>query len=243
MAGGASLEEVKAQPGVSVTALPPINSFGLDKDNKDVLKERENARAFILESGFQLGEGETSPMSEVGDTFLAVHVQSIQPKTYTPFEAQRPDILKRWTADYRRVENRLQVTQALEDIKAKKQTPADFAKAQNKSLQSRNGISRKTAPAKPLIDRSWANIFEATPNEAFILDIEGGYALAWVTKATLPETVDTSSKEYLEFRDGLIKATQNEAMMSYGASKGKKYGTKINERLLEQTYGPPKDQQ
>ena len=32
-------------------------------------------------------------------------------------------------------------------------------------------------------------------------------------------------------------------MMSYGASKGKKYGTKINERLLEQTYGQPKDQQ
>lgn len=241
LAGGATLDEIKSQPGVTVTALPAINSFGLDKDNKEVLKDQEKARSFILENGFQISEGETSPMSEVGDTFLAVHVQSIQPKTYAPFESLRADILKRWMVDHRRVENRLQVTQALEDLKAKKQSPADFAKAQNKSLQSRSSINRKTAPAKPLIDRSWANIFEATPNEAFIIDIEGGYALAWVTKATLPESIDTASKEYKEFEAGLIKATQNEAMMTYGESRREKYGAKVNQRLLEQTYGQVKE--
>ena len=236
LAGGATLDEIKSQPGVTVTALPAINSFGLDKANKDVLKDHEKARSFILENGFQISEGETSPMSEIGDTFMAIHVQSIQPKTYAPFESLRADILKRWMTDQHRVENRLQVTEALEDLNAKTQSPADFAKAQNKPLQSRSGINRKTAPAKPLIDRSWANIFEATPNEPFIIDIDGGYALAWVTKATLPESIDTASKEYKEFEAGLIKATQNEAMMTYGESKREKYGAKVNQRLLEQTY-------
>jgi hypothetical protein len=180
-------------------------------------------------------------MSEIGDGFLAVHVQSVQPKIYTPFENVRTDILKRWMNDQRHVENRLHVTQALEDLQTKKQSPAEFAKTQNKPLQSRNGINRKTAPAKPLSDRSWANIFEAVPNEPFILDIDGGYAIAWVTKAALPETVNTDSKEYREFQSGLLKATQNEAMTIYGESKRKKYGAKVNERLLQQIYGQTPD--
>jgi len=113
----------------------------------------------------------------------------------------------------------------------------DFAKANNKVIQSRTGINRKAAPTKPLNDRSWANIFEAKPNEPFIIDIEGGFAIAWVTKSTLPETVNTASKEYQDFQSGLLKATQNEAMMMYSEDKRREYGAKVNQRLIEQTYG------
>jgi hypothetical protein len=139
--------------------------------------------------------------------------------------------------DQRRVENKLQAMELLKEIETNKITAADFAKSKNKQLQTRNGITRRSQPAKPFNERSWANLFEAKPNEPFILDIDGGTAIAWVTNAKLPEKVNTDSAEFMEFKARLFAATQNEAMTIYGNNKSLKYGAAVNKRLLDKAYG------
>lgn len=238
LAGGASLDDVKKEVDIQTTDLPPMNRFGRTKDGADALKNQEKAKASILENAFSLQQGETSPMSEMPDgSFAGIYVESIQPKTYTPFEDVKAGIKKQMMEDQRRIENKLQATEFLKAIEQAKTAPADFAKAKNKQLQTRNGITRRTQPAKPFNERSWVNMFEAKPNEPFILDIDGGTAIAWITSAKLHEKVNTDSAEFKEFKGRLLAATQSEAMMIYGDNKSIKYGAAINKRLLDKAYG------
>jgi peptidyl-prolyl cis-trans isomerase D len=238
LAGGSTLDDVKKEVDITVTNLPEMNSFGQAKGGGDALKDYEKTKNFILENGFELGEGETSQMSEgtTGD-FMAVHVVKITPKVYTPFEQVKDSMMKRWMSDQHRAENRLQVMQDVEEIKKSKETPDQFAKGKNKVLQSRSNLNRMQKPSEPLDERSWANIFEATPNEPFVLDLANGFAVAWVTKTVLPDSVNADSKEFKDFKTGLLKGTQNEAIAMYGESKNQKYGARINRKLLDQVYG------
>lgn len=238
LAGGATLDDVKKEVDIDIIPLPQINAFGQGKDGKNALADFEKEKTLILESGFTLQQDETSPMSEMTDGgFSAIHVVSIQPKTYTPFEDVKGEMMKRWMADQTRVENKLQAVTALDEIKAGAITPEDFSKKRKKPLQSQKTISRKGKPQAPMNERSWANIFEAAPNEPFILDIDGGTSIAWVTHVGLPEKIDTSSKEFMDFKASLLAATKNEALTAYAESKREKYGVSVNKRLMEQTYG------
>ena len=237
LAGGASLEEVKKNVDIETLDLPSMNKYGQAKDRGDTLKNYEKSKKFILENGFSLHEGETSQMSEIDGSFIAVHVDSIQPKIYTPFEQVKSSIAKKWMDDQKRMENKIQVAEALKEIQTGKTNPADFAKMKNKELQSKNNVSRRSPPAKPLNERSWANLFEAAPNEPFVLDIDGGTAIAWVTKAALPEKINTGNEDFKKFRSGLLAATQNEAMRMYNENKRAKYGAAVNKQLLDRAYG------
>lgn len=238
LAGGASLDEVKKEVDIETIDLPPMNQMGRTKDGSDALKNYEKAKPSILENAFSLQQGETSPMSELGDgTFTGVYVESIQPKTYTPFEDVKADIAKKMKEDQRRVENKLQTMEFLKEIQDGKIAAADFAGSKDKQLQSRANITRRAQPSKPFNERSWANLFEAKPNEPFILDIDGGTAIAWVTSAKMPEEVATGSDQFKQFQTRLVEATKNEALSVYFDSKRDKYGAMVNQRLLDRAYG------
>ncbi|MGB4106678.1 MAG: peptidyl-prolyl cis-trans isomerase [Alphaproteobacteria bacterium] len=238
LAGGASLDEVKKEVDIETIDLSPMNQSGRTKDGGDALKNYEKAKPYILENAFSLPQGETSPMSELADgSFAGVYVESIQPKSYTPFEEVKTGMAKKLKEDQRKMENKLQAMELLQEIKDGKISSADFAKSKNKELQTRSNITRRAQPAKPFNERSWANLFEAAPGEPFILDIDGGTAIAWVTSAELPEKVATDSSQFKEFQARLLEATKNEAMAVYVDSKGKEYGAALNQRLLERAYG------
>lgn len=238
LAGGASLDEVKKEVDIETVDLPPINQFGQAKGGGDALKNYEKAKPYILENAFALQQGETSSMSELADgTFTGIYVESIQPKTYTPFEDVKAEMAKKMKEDQRRVENKLQAMEFLKEIESNKTTAVDFAKSKGKELATRSNITRRAAPSKPFNERSWINLFEARPGEAFILDVDGGTAIAWVTSAELPEKVATNTDQFREFQARLLEASKNEAMAVYMGSKQDEYGAIINQRLLERAYG------
>lgn len=244
LAGGASLDEVKKDIDITVTPLPEINAYGQGKDGKDALAKFEKLKPSILENGFQLEQGETSPMAEMADgTYAGIHVRSITPKTYTPFAEVKAEMQKRWMADQSRIENKMQVMKTLEEIKSAKQSPDDFAKAQNKTLQARNDLSRKTKPSAPFNEQVWGVLFEAPVNEPFVIDTENGAAIAWVTKTDLPAEPKTDSEEFKKFKNALVNATKEEAFLIYGQKKADKLGARLNKRLLDQVYGQANEPQ
>lgn len=242
LAGGASLEDVKKDVEIEVIDLPAMNPYGQDKSGGDALKAHEKARDFVLQNGFSLQEGETSPMTELADgSFVAVHVQSVQPKTYKPFEEVRGEMLKKWMQDQRNLENKMQAMEIVKDAEAREVSAQSVAEARKKALKYANNISRKNKPPAPFLERSWGNIFEARPGHPFIVDIEGGAAVAWVVKAELPKSVDTDSAEFREFKTRLADATRTEAMLQYGEDKRVEYGAAVNQKLLERAYGQSPD--
>lgn len=238
LASGSSLEDIKKEVDIDVKDLPPINHFGQDKDGKDALKDEEKTRNFIIETGFQLEEKEASPMSEMGDgTFVGIYVDAVQPKSYKPFEEVKETMSKRWIEDQRLIERKAKALEALDKINKEKQSPEDYAKATNKTLQRNSGIARMKEAQKPLTDQSVSTIFMSEEGKAFLLELEDGDAIGWIVKTTTPEKIDTSSKEFSEFRDGVITASQNEGMASYIEKKRQKYGAAVNHDLLERAYG------
>ncbi len=242
LAGGASLEDLRKEGEIEITDLPVVNRFGLGPDNKDALKPFEQYRNIITGSGFDLSEGETSPMTETSDgVFVAVHVEKVTPKTYTPFEESRPSLEKLWNENSRRTRRIMAVSQHLAELGTSAQDAPSFAKTQGKSLQSANALGREDKMPSPFTDSSREALFNAEPGKPFPVEIDGGSAIAWVTSSRLPETVDTGSESYKKFAADLKSGEQNEAVMVYVGSKRKKYGASVNHRLLEQVYGQSPD--
>lgn len=232
LAGGASLEEVKETVDLKVTSLAPVNQYGINKDGKDGLKNFPTERDILIESGFSLQEGETSPIFETADgNFMAINLDSVTPKTYATFEEVKDTITKRWVADQKRMNNQARVRAAFEAIKNGEKSLSDFGKVTRKSK-----ISRNSTLSKPLSQGAIAPIFNANLNQHIIIGVEGGGAIARVTDYKWPK-VDTSSKEFEAFKAETVNEQKNEALQIYLTAKQAKYKAEINQKLLDQVYG------
>ena len=237
-AGGASLEDVQKEIDVDVKTLAPMNQFGQDKEGKDALKDYEAVRTNITETAFELSEGETSAVFESPDgKFMAVSVDSITPKTYTPFEEVKDGISKRWMNDQRRVSNQVKAMQILSESSAGKSLK-ELAQANNKQIQTMSGISGAGEPKAPLTLNALGKIFEAEMGVPVVIDIEGGLAVARTTDFKWPETINEKSEDFTTLVANLKKATHDEGMALYLDAKRQKYGASINKPLLDQVYGP-----
>lgn len=235
MASGMPLEEVAQEVDLEIQTLTPINSYGQGPDGKDALNSYGENNATILQSAFELYEGETSPVFETSDgKFMAVHVESVKPRSYKDFDAVKDQLEKRWVADQRRVGTRIIATQFLTEINADGKSLAETAKAQGKTLYTRTGIGRNDDPDGALNTRSVMNVFEAPLKQPVMLDIDGGIAIARVTGFSWPKDAET---EMAELKKSLAETAQNEGLALYLNAKRDEYGAKVNERLLDQVYG------
>jgi peptidyl-prolyl cis-trans isomerase D len=238
LAGGATIEDLKKQVDVTIVDLPLINAFGQDANGNNALKAYEKTASTILETGFQLGEGETSPVSEMADrSYAAISILKVEPKAYKPITDVKKELATKWADDFSRTENRGMVNKYLADIKSGTHTLAKAAEDAGKSTQTARALSRRDAPPKVIITEMANLIFTSPRNEPFLLPADGGVVLAVVSDIKWPETVDTKSESYKTFRDKVINDTRNESLMAYIEHKNKEYKAVINKTLLQNTYG------
>ena len=239
LAGGATLEEVKQEVDIKTKILPRFNKYGQGADGKDALRKYEARRTLIVDTAYELLEGETSPVMETADGgFIAIHVASVQPKSYTPFKEVKSDIQERWTGDQRRLENKMRVAAFLEEIKTAGKPMKDFAREKGKSVKTFKNVKRQDTPEKPLTPRALGIIFEA-PIEGYVLvDTLEGSALAKIIDASLPGPKDQKQKDLEALSATLTKAEQNESALLYLQSKQKTHKVVVNRALLNKLYGP-----
>ena len=237
LASGAALDDVAKEVDLDIQPLPPLNQFGQNKDGKDALKDFEKSRDIVLEAGFALEEGETSPVLETAEgRFQAVHLESLTPKTYTPFEEVRKEILDRWMKDQARLTNQMRVAQILAGMAGEPMTA--IAKAHSKKIQNAGDISRMEEPKAPFNERSIGSIFEAPINLPVAVDIEGGFAIALVKDFKWPEEITAENKDFASLRENIEKASRDEGLMLYLEQKRQDHGATVNKSLLDQVYGP-----
>ena len=237
-AGGATLEDVKKEIDVDVTDLAAMNQLGRDKDGNDALKKHEKIRQSIIDTGFTLSEGETSAVFETqeGD-FMAVHLASISPKTYTPFEDVKDDLQKRWIADQSRLATQAQAMKILAEAGAGKSLQ-DIAAANGKKVQTVE-VNATGEPKAPLDQGSLGKIFNANINTPVAVDIENGVAIAIITKSSWPEKIDEKAASFAEIEKNLQDNIREEGLTLYLEAKREEYGASVNMPLLERAYGTP----
>ncbi len=238
LASGASLEDVAEEIDLNITTLPAINQYGVAADGKDALKDFTAARASIIETGATLQQGETSPIFESMDgQFMAVYLQSVTPKSYTPFDDVKDELAKRWSGDQSRVANKMQLGQYLMSMTTENKSLADIAKAHGKTVKSESKIARNKTDVANFPVRAIDNMFEAKIDAPLIVDVDGGAALAVVTGYDWPK-VDPQNADFLAFKAAMLSDLQNESLGLYLTKQQDKYKATVNQRLLDQLYGP-----
>lgn len=236
LASGAGIDAVSGQMDVTVSELPSMNSFGQGANKTDVIKPYEKISSAIMDAGFKLNEGETSPVSEMADgSFMAVHVQSVTPKSYKPFAEVKSDLEARWKQDLAQTENRARATNLLNELKEGKKS---FSEA---GATKKITLSRMQEIPSGLSERFMVDVFQAKIDVPVLTAIDGGVALAMVTSASWPESVDQGSADFKKFHEAIVKDSQNQVIGAYIDYKGRKYKAATNVELIRQAYGQNND--
>lgn len=217
-ASGAMPDDVVGQFNLETQTLDTINTFGLDLANKKLLEDP------LLSIAFDLEDGETSSAVELSNgDFGAIHVKSITPKSYPPFEDVKEQITERWIRDNRALSNREFVQGVLQENT--EQGLTELAKSLGKKIKKENAIKRGGA-----FDAAFAADLEGL----FIMNMDGGLAIGEVTKAHLPEEINEDA--VADLKATLRQEQKNELFQAYIGAQSEVYNVSINQGLIDQYY-------
>jgi peptidyl-prolyl cis-trans isomerase D len=140
LASGASPDEIKNQFDVEIKNIPAMSFMGMDAAGKSVIGDYKDIGDRLLQSLFELGEGEASAIFDMPDGRMAALVlKSITPKKYKPFEDVKETLLTQWTESTRKADNKLQVLKILGEMNTENQDMKDVAAKYTKQTQSLAG--------------------------------------------------------------------------------------------------------
>lgn len=241
-AGGASLEEVVSTMNLGHQQYGPVDRQGATTDKKDGMKELGPDWAYVLETAFALNEGEVSPVFELADgRYAALRVDTIQPKTYKPFEEVKDELAKLWMQDQREVANKLRTEEALQALNTREKTLKEVAASLGAETRTHN-LVRSESPAEPLNEPLKTLFFELPEGEYGFGPAEGGFILGHITGAELPDAEDISQDKLQPHRETIQRNEQSELTQMFLNKLYEDYNVKINAALLESTYGPAGEQ-
>lgn len=241
-AGGASLEEVAEEMELTIETYGPVKRDGSTTDNKDGMKAFGPDWAYVLETAFDLLEGEISPVFELADgRYAALRVDTINEKSYKPFEEVKEDLAKVWIQDQKEVANKLRAQEAIRDINNGNKNLTEVASAHGAQIKTHKLVRSKDASAP--LDNNAKTLFFALPEgQHSVGAVKGGYIIGQVTSTKLPSTEKLSDEKLKPIIEKAQRGEQNEFTQLYLSKLYEDYSVKINARLLETTYGPGSEQ-
>ncbi len=242
LAGGLSLEEVAGDMDLTLKQYGPVKSDGSTPDGKDGSKEFEEDRGYILETVFELLEGEISPVIELtGGRYAAIRADVINEKNYKAFDEVKGGLGKLWMQDQREVANKLKAQDALRDLNSGGKNLTDIATANGASIKTYN-LVRADSPPEPL-NKTVKDLFYLLPEGQYGTGrVKDGLVIGHITNVNLPKTDKVSEETLQPFVDLAKQSVQGEFMQLYFNHLQSAYDVKINQRLLDATYGPGNEQ-
>lgn len=238
IASGASLEETQSVIAMKTVAINNLSLMGTTEGEEKLDQFEPDMASSILDAAFNLETtGETSSILETqdGGMFL-VHLNTITPKSYPPFEDIKKSVRKRWEGDQKRLANTQRVNDIYKTIQTEQTPLRDFAKAEKLKVETLEDLERNGLAPSPFVPQNITEMFSASPDGVFKLTTDSGYALAQVKTIQWPE-IENDSSEFQEYKQQLRSALGQDSVAAYIAHKNKHYGTVINQALLNQVYG------
>lgn len=238
LASGAALEDAAKDMKLRLTKYGPLRTDGSTPDSKDGFKDHEKDRTRILQSAFEMMEGEISPVTELsGGGFAVIRVDSVTPKDYKTYEQVKGEIAAVWLKDRQDVTNKQKAQDLLKALAEGGKTLADVARENGAAPQSLS-LERSATPPAPLTPAALARLFETPEGQFAVAPADGGYILAQVKKAVLPDPDSAGKEDIKAIADTAAQGTQDEILISYLDHLREKNRVKINRTLLDRMYGP-----
>lgn len=243
-AGGDKLEDIVLEYGMTTEVFGPFRRNGNNADGKDMLKPFEADKDKIIQAAFDVDPGETAPLVETADgQFHLVRVDSITPDSYRDFKLVSAALEKRWMDEQQKLANAARVKSAVESLNAGK-TLDEVAKVLGASVQKIQTVSRTSKPQAPITPVVAAQIFTTDIGKSFSSEVDGGFLIGMPTSMVLPKSDAKMAEEDIkQLEEITARALPQDVLSQYidGLSANKKI--KINQPVLQQTYGTPQTAQ
>jgi peptidyl-prolyl cis-trans isomerase D len=241
LAGGANLDEVAAEMGLSVTAIKDINQAGINGAGQDSLASYEGDKAQILEAAFDFDEGETAPVIELADgRFIALRVDNVTPLTYTPFDTVKAQLETRWMDQQQQLSNRARAEDAMKKLTDGSSLEDIANELKGATVTNFSNLARATTPQAPITLPALREIFDGKQGENLKLTVNKGFIIGTVGQSILPD-IENASGEIETLREETAKTLPQEIFAQYINTMAAKYKIEINERALRAVYGTPVD--
>ncbi|MCB1556954.1 MAG: peptidyl-prolyl cis-trans isomerase, partial [Alphaproteobacteria bacterium] len=230
LAAGMALEDVAKEMDMALETVPAVRADGSTPADMDGMKVYEADRDYIMETVFELMEGEISPVMELSDgRYAAIRLDHIVPKNYQPFDAVKKSLRDLWVADQQQVLNRQKAEDFLQALVSEEVKLTDVGKVKTYTQ------TRADAVTDPMTDQGKTMFFGLEAGAFAVVPATGGLMVGRVTDVTVPDSTPAGTEE---ISAGMGQTLSQEALALYVAALQREYGVKINRHLLATMYGP-----
>ncbi len=236
LAGGAGVEEAAEKAGASVVKIEQVDNRGVPAAGGDAVSVP--GLATILETGFALGEGETSNVTETDESgYVAVRVDKVTPAALRPLETIREQVVADWTASQQAEAARAKAEEVAAKLREGAAPDAVAAEIPGATQTRTAALPRTPAQGEPL------PLPRGLLNELFGLPVGGvgiGEARDGMVVGKLVEVVpaDPSAQPEIvtQVADSLRGAVANDLVTQYLAGLRQRHEVSVNRNALNSLY-------
>jgi len=185
----------------------------------------------VLQQAFTAGQGETSPLSELGDDgYFLVHVDKVTPAQVRPLSDARKDVIAAWQAEQRKDALEKLATSMVGDVNGGKSLK-DVAAAHKLTMTTSPPLSRTSdAPTAPpsLI----AALFGAKPNGA-VSAAAGDNVVVAQLKSIQPADPAQDQAGVKQLTDQLSASMKSDMLDAYTRTLRTTFPVQINQTNLD----------
>ncbi len=239
LAGGEAIGDIAKDMGLKLDKIGPVGIDGSTADKRDALKDFAKDREYILQTAFDLMEGESAPVLELSDgRYAALHVDKVTERTFKPFEEVQGELKKGWIADQKASMNRDRAQKIQQEIAAGAKTLSAAATEFGVKVTAFDNLKR-TGEAPKLLGKGGVDaLFGAAEGETVMAEVPGGIMIGTVKSSRLPDPAKVTDKDLQQLIDASERAAADEFMQVYLQYLQDKKKVKVNRHLLNTMYGP-----
>ncbi len=216
---------------------------GMNDQDADAFRDLGALKARALPAAFDMTEtGQVSPPIEMSNGDIAVVVvDRITPARPKDLAQVRERLIKDWMASERKRANVMALQMTLNDLTAGKTSLAAIAKEKGRALVQLATAQKSQEKLPDFIDRAaWTRLFDAEIGKPIFQTLPNGVLLAVVHGATLADPAQSKDDAMKSLGDDTARAMKDEQLVQYLGALNDRYNAKVNDRLLQQMYGPKK---
>jgi peptidyl-prolyl cis-trans isomerase D len=228
-AGGASFDQVVQKFGLKAQKIAAIDAQGRGADGKPVDLPQPNDA--VLQQAFTAGQGETSPLSELGeDGYFLVHVDKVTPAAVRPLDDARKDVIASWQAEQQKSALQKLAASMVGDVNSGKSLK-DVAGAHKLTMTTSQPLARTgDAPTTP--PSVIAALFSAKPNAA-VSAAAGDNVVVAQLKTIQPADPAQDQAGVKQLTDQLSASIKSDMLNAYTQTLRTTFPVEVNQTNLD----------
>lgn len=239
LAGGEDIAAIAKDLNMKLVKIGPVGSEGSTPDKHDALKDFDKDRAYILQTAFELNEGESAPVLELADgRYAALHLDKINPRSFKAYEDVKGDIEQNWMRDQKAALNVEQSRKIQQEIESGSKTLAAAASEAGAKVETFASLKHNADAPASIGKGGYNDIFNAAEGETIVTAVPGGFMVATIRSVTLPDAAKVTDKDLEPILSDARRATEDEFLQAYVQYLNQKMKVRINRNLLNTMYGP-----